>query len=137
MDQTSMDLSSKAADANAAAGFELLAEAFYSGNKEESTAATLLLRRHYIMTRSSARSACTRPEGSLMRDFCQEALLQASCGNNRLGHLGRACHGNNPALLPMKTRLPKRIVPRDQSPSCSSAEAWENLAAETTLRSCP
>ena len=48
MDQTSIDLSSEAADANAAAGFGLLAETFYSGIKEESTAATLLLRRHYI-----------------------------------------------------------------------------------------
>ena len=58
-----------------------------------------------------------------MRDFCHEALLQASSGNNRPGHLGKACHGNNPALLPMKTRLPKKIVPREQSPSCSSAAA--------------
>ena len=48
MNQTGMGLSSEYADANAAAGFELLAEAFYSGIKEESTAATLLLRRHYI-----------------------------------------------------------------------------------------
>jgi hypothetical protein len=179
-----MNLSSEAADANAAAGFELLVETFYSGNKEESTAATLLLRRHCIMTRSSVRSACTRPEGSLirdfcheallqascgnnrpghlerschgntpallsmlllrrhciitrssvrsactrpegslMRDFCHEALLQASCGNNRPGHLERACHGNTPALLSMKTRLPKRIVPRDQSPSLRSSAA--------------
>ena len=47
MDQTSTDLSSEAADANAAAGFELLAETFYSGIKEECTAAALL-RRHYI-----------------------------------------------------------------------------------------
>ena len=47
MDQTSMGLSSEAADANAAAGFELTAETFYSENKEESTATTLLLRRHY------------------------------------------------------------------------------------------
>jgi len=75
------------------------------------------------MTRSSARSACTGLGGSLMRDFCHEALLQASCGNNRPGHLGKACCGNNPALLPMKTRLPRRIVPREQSPSCSSAAA--------------
>ena len=58
-----------------------------------------------------------------MRDFCHEALLQASSGNNRPGHLGKACHGNNPALLPMKTRFPKRVVPREQSPSCSSAAA--------------
>ena len=77
------------------------------------------------MTRSSVRSACTRPGGSLMRDFCHGALLQASCGNNRPRHLGKACCENNPALLPMKTRLPKRTVPRDQSqsPSCSSAAA--------------
>ena len=40
-----------------------------------------------------------------MRDFCREALLRASSGNNRPEHLGRACHGNNPALLPMKTHL--------------------------------
>ena len=33
MGQTGMDLSSEAADANAAAGFELLAETFYSGMK--------------------------------------------------------------------------------------------------------
>ena len=46
MDQTSTDLSSEAADANAAAGFELFAETFYSEIKQESTAATLLLRRH-------------------------------------------------------------------------------------------
>ena len=123
MDQTSMNLSSEAADANAAAGFELLVETFYSGNKKESTAATLLLRRHCIMTRSSVRSACTRPEGSIMRDFCHEALLQASCGNNRPGHLESACHGNTPALLSMKTRLPKIIVPRDQSPSLRSSAA--------------
>ena len=77
------------------------------------------------MTRLPVRSACIRPEGSLMGDFCHEALLQAfcGCGNNRPGHLERACHGNNPALLPMKTRFPKRIVPRDQSPSCSSSAA--------------
>jgi len=74
-------------------------------------------------TTSSVRSACTRPEGSLMRYVCHEALLQASCGNNRPGHLERACHGNTPALLPMKTRLPKRIVPRDQSPSLRSSAA--------------
>ena len=48
MDQTSMYLSSEAADANAAAGFGILAEAFYSGIKEEITVAALLLRRHYI-----------------------------------------------------------------------------------------
>ena len=48
INQTSMGLSSAAADANAAAGFGLLAETFYSGIKEESTAAALLLRRHYI-----------------------------------------------------------------------------------------
>ena len=48
MNQTSMYLSSEAADANAAAGFELLAETFYSEIKEEITAAALLLRRYYI-----------------------------------------------------------------------------------------
>ena len=48
VNQTSMELSSEAADANAAAGFELLVERFYSGIKEEITAAALLLRRHYI-----------------------------------------------------------------------------------------
>ena len=58
-----------------------------------------------------------------MRDFFYEALLQDPCGNNRPGHLGIAYHGNNPALLPMKTWFPKRVVPRDQSPSCSSAAA--------------
>ena len=47
MDQTSMDLTSEANDANAA-GFELIAETFYSGIKVEITAAALLLRRHYI-----------------------------------------------------------------------------------------
>ena len=46
----------------------------------------------------------------------------------RPGHLERACHGNTPALLPMKTRLPKRIVPRDRSPSCSSAAAAAYLS---------
>ena len=81
------------------------------------------------MTRSSVRSACTRPQGSLMRYVCHEALLQASCGNNRPGHLERACHGNTPALLPMKAQLPKRIVPRDHSPSLRSSAAAAAAAA--------
>ena len=43
MNQTSMGLSSEAVETNAAAGFEFIAERFYSGIKEESTATTLLL----------------------------------------------------------------------------------------------
>ena len=62
-----------------------------------------------------------------MGDLYHEAFLQASCGNNRPGHLGRACHGNSPSLLPMKARQPKRIVSREQSSSCSSAAAAEYL----------
>ena len=48
MNQTGMGLSSEAADANEAVGFGLFVEKIYSGIKGESTAATILLRRHYI-----------------------------------------------------------------------------------------